>query len=70
MQSPHDRDGELLLAFAILAQDLAGGETWLTEHGIAVEEQRAWDLGGQSIYFRDPDRHLIEIATPGVWSIY
>ena len=36
----------------------------------AVEEKRAWESGGQSIYFRDPDRHLIEIATPGVWSIY
>lgn len=70
MQSPHDGDGELHLAFAIRAQDLAGWEAWLTENGIAVEEQRAWDLGGQSIYFRDPDRHLIEIATPGVWSIY
>ena len=70
MLSPHDGDGELHLAFAIRAEDLAGWESWLVENGIAVEEKRAWDLGGQSIYFRDPDRHLIEIATPGVWSIY
>jgi catechol 2,3-dioxygenase-like lactoylglutathione lyase family enzyme len=45
-------------------------EAWLAENGISVEEKRTWDLGGQSVYFRDPDRHLIEIATPGVWSIY
>jgi len=22
------------------------------------------------IYFRDPDGHLLELATPGVWSMY
>ena len=70
MQSPHDGDGELHLAFAIRADELAGWEAWLAENGIAVEEERTWELGGRSVYFRDPDRHLIEIATQGVWSIY
>jgi catechol 2,3-dioxygenase-like lactoylglutathione lyase family enzyme len=70
IQSPHDGDGELHLAFAIRAGELEGWEAWLKENEIAVVEKRRWDLGGQSIYFRDPDRHLIEIATPGVWSIY
>jgi len=68
--SPHDGDGELHIAFAISASELASWEDWLAENGIAVEEKRAWELGGWSVYFRDPDRHLIEIATPGVWSIY
>ena len=70
IRSPHDGDGELHLAFAIRTEDLAGWKAWLAENGIAVEEERMWELGGQSVYFRDPDRHLIEIATPGVWSIY
>ena len=69
-EPPHDGDGELHLAFAIRVEELAAWEDWLAKNGIAVEEKRAWDLGGQSLYFRDPDRHLIEIATPGVWSIY
>ena len=68
--TPHDGDGELHLAFAIPAGELASWETWLAENGIALEEKRTWELGGQSLYFRDPDRHLIEVATPGVWSIY
>jgi catechol 2,3-dioxygenase-like lactoylglutathione lyase family enzyme len=68
--SPHDGDGELHLAFAIGTAELPGWESWLADNGIAVEEKRTWDLGGHSIYFRDPDRHLLEIATPGVWSIY
>jgi catechol 2,3-dioxygenase-like lactoylglutathione lyase family enzyme len=70
MISPHDGDGELHVAFAIAAVDLASWEDWLAEIEIAVEEKRVWELGGTSLYFRDPDRHLIEVATPGVWSIY
>jgi len=70
IQSPHDGDGQLHLAFAVGAADLPGWEAWLAENHIAVEERRTWELGGQSVYFRDPDRHLLEIATPGVWSIY
>jgi catechol 2,3-dioxygenase-like lactoylglutathione lyase family enzyme len=70
VQSPHDGDGELHLAFAIAAPELATWEAWLAENGIELEETRAWELGGHSLYFRDPDRHLLEVATPGVWSIY
>ena len=69
-QTPHDGEGELHIAFAIVAEELAAWERWLGEKGIAVEEKRKWDLGGWSIYFRDPDRHLVEVATPGVWSVY
>jgi catechol 2,3-dioxygenase-like lactoylglutathione lyase family enzyme len=70
IQSPHDGDGELHLAFAIPAAELAGWEAWLAKNEIPIEEKRTWEMGGHSLYFRDPDRHLIEVATPGVWSIY
>jgi catechol 2,3-dioxygenase-like lactoylglutathione lyase family enzyme len=70
IQSPHDGDGELHLAFAIPRSELANWESWLQTRGITVEEKRTWDLGGWSLYFRDPDRHLIELATPGTWSVY
>ena len=45
--------------------EMKSWEDWLAENGIAVEEKRTWELGRQSVYFPDPDRHLIEIATPG-----
>jgi catechol 2,3-dioxygenase-like lactoylglutathione lyase family enzyme len=69
-ETPHDGEGELHLAFAIGADELARWEAWLPENGIAIEERKAWERGGVSLYFRDPDRHLLELATPGVWSIY
>ena len=25
---------------------------------------------GNSVYFRDPDGHLLELATPGLWWVY
>ena len=68
--SPHDGDGELHLAFAIPAAELTEWESWLQHKGIVVEEKRSWESGGWSVYFRDPDRHLLELATPGVWSVY
>jgi catechol 2,3-dioxygenase-like lactoylglutathione lyase family enzyme len=70
IQSPHDGDGELHVAFAIPSCELAIWESWLQTRGIALEEKRKWEEGGWSLYFRDPDRHLIELATPGTWSIY
>jgi catechol 2,3-dioxygenase-like lactoylglutathione lyase family enzyme len=70
ISSPHDGDGELHLAFAIPSDELPKWESWLQQGGIAVEEKRKWEAGGWSLYFRDPDRHLIELATPGTWSVY
>lgn len=68
--TPHDGDGELHLAFAIAVAELTSWEAWLAEKGIAIEEKKKWDLGGWSLYFRDPDRHLLELATPGTWPVY
>src|SRR5215469_10331826 len=59
--APHDGDGELHLAFAIRAEELTGWEAWLAENRIEVEQKAVWESGGQSLYFRDPDRHLIEV---------
>ena len=70
IQSPHDGDGELHIAFAIDTAELSNWESWLAQKGIPVEEKRSWPAGGQSIYFRDPDRHLLEVVTRGTWTIY
>ena len=70
VETPHDGDGELHVAFAIASSELANWEAWLAKRGLAVEEKMRWELGGWSLYFRDPDRHLLELATPGTWSVY
>jgi catechol 2,3-dioxygenase-like lactoylglutathione lyase family enzyme len=67
---PHDGAGQLHVAFAIPA---AAEEDWrlrLKGRGIVIESTVDWPRGGRSLYFRDPDRHLLELITPGCWSIY
>lgn len=68
--TPHDGDGQLHLAFGIPRAELDAWESWLAEHKITVVERKEWPLGGTSLYFRDPDQHLLELATPGVWTTY
>jgi catechol 2,3-dioxygenase-like lactoylglutathione lyase family enzyme len=68
--APHDGEGELHVAFSIGQDQLQDWERRLANHGVTVELRRSWPRGGESIYFRDPDRHLVELATPGVWSVY
>jgi len=67
---PHGGSGDLHLAFAIRTEDLASWEKRLSEEGIPIESRVRWDRGGHSLYFRDPDHHLVELATPGIWPSY
>jgi catechol 2,3-dioxygenase-like lactoylglutathione lyase family enzyme len=69
-ETAHDGDGQLHLAFAIAAGDLEAWERRLEDRHIAIVDRRTWERGGQSVYFRDPDGHLLELATPGVWANY
>jgi catechol 2,3-dioxygenase-like lactoylglutathione lyase family enzyme len=66
---PHDGSGPLHFAFAITADALADWERHLGANGVAIEGRVTWPRGGTSVYFRDPDGHLVELATPGLWDI-
>lgn len=62
--------GAIHVAFGIARSDLPGWEQWLAQQGIPIELRKTWKYGAQALYFRDPDGHLLEVVTPGVWSIY
>ena len=70
MIPPHDASGQLHVAFAISKEDYPAWEKRLTEQGITIESKVSWPTGGQSLFFRDPDHHLVELATPGLWEVY
>lgn len=65
---PHDGAGALHMAFSI---DHAALDPWrdhFRRHGVTIESTSAWKRGGHSLYFRDPDGNLLELATtPGLW---
>jgi catechol 2,3-dioxygenase-like lactoylglutathione lyase family enzyme len=67
---PHDGSGPAHFAFAIAADELQAWEDRLRAHGVEIEARTNWPRGGKSIYFRDPDGHAVELATPGLWPIY
>jgi catechol 2,3-dioxygenase-like lactoylglutathione lyase family enzyme len=66
----HGGNGRLHLAFAIPADDLEAWQRRLADRSIALAGTVHWPRGGTSLYFRDPDEHLVELATPGVWANY
>jgi catechol 2,3-dioxygenase-like lactoylglutathione lyase family enzyme len=58
------------IAFSISAADWDAWLRRLEERGIAVERIVRWPRGGRSLFFRDPEQNLVELATPGLWAVY
>ncbi len=67
---PHDGSGPVHIALSVAPDALAEWETRLAAADVAIEGRTNWPRGGESIYFRDPDGHLLELATPGLWPGY
>lgn len=66
----HDGSGRLHVGFAVDRDELESWKSHLEAHGVAIESAVDWPRGGRSYYFRDPDGHLLEVLTPGVWVTY
>ena len=66
----HDGAGPLHIGFSVAESELPAWESHFAAHGVQVLSRMTWPRGGISIYFRDPDGHLLELLSPGVWSTY
>jgi len=66
----HDGAGRLHLALGIEAGSLAAWRERLARHRVAIISETRWQRGGTSLYFHDPDGHVVELATPGLWPNY
>lgn len=67
---PHEGSGRQHIALAIDADQLDAWSAHLDAHGVAIEGRTHWPRGAESLYFRDPDGHLLEVVTPGIWPNY
>lgn len=65
----HGAAGVQHLAFAIPAGAVDAWRSHLRDAGVALESEVTWPRGGTSLYFRDPEGHSVELATPGLWDL-
>lgn len=65
---PHDGSGPVHVAFEAEAGTMPDWERHLAAHRIPILSRTESMRGGRSLYFRDPDGHLLELAfTLGTW---
>jgi catechol-2,3-dioxygenase len=63
----HDGSGPVHVAFGMQTSDAEAWEQHLTATGIEIEGRVDWNAESKSLYFRDPDHHLVELITAGHW---
>jgi catechol-2,3-dioxygenase len=66
----HDGKGRLHFALGITAESLGEWRQRLAKHEVPIISETRWRRGGTSLYFHDPDGHVVELATPGLWANY
>jgi len=65
---PHGTTGEGHVAFRVDATEIPAWRERLRQHGVAIEKELTFDKNPPSIYFRDPDGNLLELAVSSIWS--
>jgi catechol 2,3-dioxygenase-like lactoylglutathione lyase family enzyme len=66
----HHAEGPAHFAFAIASDDYDAWRAHLEAAGVSIASEVTWPPGGRSLYFRDPDGNVVELATPGLWPNY
>jgi len=64
---PHFGQGNMHLAFEVSPCDYPARKTEIEQLGISIEMEYDWGRGFHSLYFRDPDQHVLEIVMTGMW---
>ena len=65
----HGTTGVHHFALSIPATSVDDWRQRLQQHSVPIESEVQWDGGAISLYFRDPDNHVVELMTPGFWAL-
>ncbi|MBI3405899.1 MAG: VOC family protein [Acidobacteria bacterium] len=65
----HGAVGPGHIAFHIPHNEFSEWRDHLTQNGIHIEKEIPFRDEPPSIYFRDPDGNLIELAVPAIWNL-
>lgn len=64
---PHFGEGNMHIAFEVAKEKYRQVKEDIRSEGIEIEYEQKWTEDIESFYFRDPDRHLLEIVPEGMW---
>jgi catechol 2,3-dioxygenase-like lactoylglutathione lyase family enzyme len=65
----HGTTGAGHVAFRIEASEIAAWRERLRAHGVTIEQEFAFGDNPPSIYFRDPDGNVLELAVKTIWAL-
>jgi catechol 2,3-dioxygenase-like lactoylglutathione lyase family enzyme len=63
----HDASGPAHIAFSMRTVEADQWEKHLSEHQVRIESVVNWGEGDKSLYFRDPDNHVLELISKDFW---
>lgn len=66
---PHGATGAGHVAFWVEPGELRAWRERLIERGVPIEKEFAFGDNPPSIYFRDPDGNLLELAVSSIWKL-
>jgi catechol 2,3-dioxygenase-like lactoylglutathione lyase family enzyme len=64
---PHGASGSIHAAFLAAPDEYDAWKQRLTDRGVTLIDEIAWDRGVRSCYFNDPAGNLLEIAERDLW---
>ncbi|GAA5856171.1 hypothetical protein JCM8547_000802 [Rhodosporidiobolus lusitaniae] len=70
---PEGNENKLKTHFALAVEKREDVEVWekeLEAKGVEILGRVSWPKGGRSVYFSDPDQHVGEIVSKGIWPNY
>jgi catechol 2,3-dioxygenase-like lactoylglutathione lyase family enzyme len=63
----HGGNGQIHIAFEVSVEEYESVKQNLMNKEIDIEHEQEWPGNFKSFYFRDPDKHLLEVVQTGMW---
>jgi len=66
---PHGTTGAGHAAFRVDPDEIPAWRERLREHGVTIDQEVSFGANPPSLYFRDPDGNVLELAVATIWPL-